>query len=129
MTRPTLAPLSEVAVSPEVAALPKADLHLHQELFPRLDRIVARREGRTPYDWRAWARRVMDEVPPGPELLQEIYRPDATLGVDRSLDHDPELFIARVADILEEAATEGAIYVEVRFGADRLVALSDFMAS
>jgi hypothetical protein len=30
-------------------------------------------------------------------------------------------------DILAEAAADGAIYVEVRFGADRLIALPDFM--
>ena len=40
---------------------------------------------------------------------------------------NPELFITRVADILAEAAADGAIYAEVRFGADRLIALPDFM--
>jgi adenosine deaminase len=123
-----LDPLAEVPISPEVAALPKADLHLHQEVFPRLDRIVSRRQGRPAYDWRAWARHVVDDVPPGQARLDEIYRPDPTLGVDRSLDDDPELFVARVAQILEEAAADGAVYVEIRFGADRLVALPDFMA-
>lgn len=123
-----ITPLAGIAPSPAVASLPKADLHLHQELFPRLERLVARREGRPPYDWRASARRVMGAVPPGPERLRAIYRPDETLGVDRSLDQDPELFVTRVADLLEEAAADGAVYVEVRFGADRLVALPDFMA-
>src|SRR6266851_1778913 len=107
--------------------LPKADLHLHQEVFPRLERIVARQQGREPYAWHTWARHVMDTVPAGPGRLQAIYRPDQTLGVDRTLDNDPELFITRVADILAEAAADGAIYVEVRFGADRLTALPDFM--
>ena len=128
MAEPTLAPLLDVPIPEDVAALPKADLHLHQELFPRLERLIARRDGRAPYDWRAWARRVLDEVPAGPERLAAIYRPDEALGVDRSLDRDPELFVARVEDILAEAADDGAIYVEVRFGADRLVALPDFMA-
>jgi len=32
-----------------------------------------------------------------------------------------------VADILAQAAADGAIYVEVRFGADRLMALPDFV--
>jgi adenosine deaminase len=123
-----LGPLAEVPISPAVAALPKADLHLHQELFPRLDRLIARREGRAPYGWQAWARRVIDEVPPGPARLAAIFRPDETLAVDRSLDQDRELFVARIADVLEEAAAGGAIYVEVRCGADRLVALPDFMA-
>ncbi len=122
-----LEPLIDVAASPVVAALPKADLHLHQEVFPRLERIVARQQGREPYAWHTWARHVMDTVPAGPGRLQAIYRPDQTLGVDRTLDNDPELFITRVADILAEAAADGAIYVEVRFGADRLTALPDFM--
>src|SRR5712692_7371669 len=120
-------PLVDVSATPEVAALAKADLHLHQEVFPRLERIVAHRQGREPYAWQAWARHVMTTVPAGPGRLQAIYRPDQTLGVDRSLDTDPELFITRVADILAEAAADGAIYVEVRFGADRLTVLPDFM--
>ena len=126
-TPAALEPLIDVAASPVVAALPKADLHLHQEVFPRLERIVARQQGREPFAWHTWARHVMDTVAAGPGRLQAIYRPDQTLGVDRTLDNDPELFITRVADILAEAATDGAIYVEVRFGADRLTALPDFM--
>jgi adenosine deaminase len=122
-----LEPLADVSVTPDMAALPKADLHLHQEVFPRLERIVARQQGREPYAWRAWARQVMDTVPPGSGRLDAIYRPDQTLGVDRSLDNDPALFVTRVADILAEGAADGAIYVEVRFGADRLMALRDFM--
>src|SRR3712207_4737280 len=98
MAAPALEPLSDVSVSPEVAALPKADLHLHQEVLPRLERIVAHRQGRKPYDWRAWARQVMDTLPPRHDRLRAIFRPDQTLGVDQSLDNDPELFIARVAD-------------------------------
>src|SRR5712692_6261739 len=120
-------PLVDVSATPEVAALAKADLHLHQEVFPRLERIVAHRQGREPYAWQAWARHVMTTVRAGPGRLDAIYRPDQTLHVDRSLDHDPELFITRVADILAEAAADGAVYVEVRFGADRLTALPDFM--
>jgi adenosine deaminase len=120
-------PLQQVAIGSEVTTLPKADLHLHQEVFPRLDRLVAQREARAPYDWRSWAKRVMDTVPAGSDRLRVIYEPDATLGVERSLDQDPEIFIARVAATLEESAADGAIYAEVRFGADRLVALPDFM--
>src|SRR5437868_479258 len=116
-----LEPLEDIPLSPELAALAKADLHLHQEVFPRLERIDARRHGRQPYAWHAWAREVMNTVPAGPGRLDAIYQHDQTLGVDRSLDNDSELFITRVADILDEGAADGAIYVEVRFGADRLV--------
>jgi adenosine deaminase len=122
-----LKPLEDVAITPAVASVPKADLHLHQEVFPRLDRIVARQQRRAPYPWRAWAREVMDTVPAGPGRLDAIYQHDHELGVHRSLDSDSDLFISRVVDILEEAAADGAIYAEVRFGADRLLALPDFM--
>ena len=122
-----LEPLENVEITPAVASVPKADLHLHQEVFPRLDRIVARQQRRAPYPWGAWAREVMATVPAGPRRLDAIYQYDHELGVHRSLDSDSHLFISRVADILEEAAADGAIYVEVRFGADRLLGLPDFM--
>ena len=122
-----LEPLEVIQISPEIASLPKADLHLHQEVFPRLERILARQQGRQPYVWRAWAREVIETVPAGPRRLDAIYENDGALGVDRSMDNNSELFIARVADILEEEAVDGAIYVEVRFGADRLLAIPNFM--
>jgi len=34
-------PLAAVRPDPEIDALPKADLHLHQEWSPRLDRVLA----------------------------------------------------------------------------------------
>jgi adenosine deaminase len=108
--------------------LPKADLHLHQEIFPRLERILARQQRRQPYAWHASAQRAIDTVTPGYGRLEAIYRADQTLGVSRELDTDRELFITRVADILTEAGADGAIYVELRFGADRLTALPDFMS-
>ena len=61
----TIGPLARVPVDPSIAALPKADLHLHQEAMPRLERLAARRQGRSAYDWRAHARRVLDGTPPG----------------------------------------------------------------
>lgn len=65
VTNPPLDPLGNIPINPTIAALPKADLHLHQEWSPRLDRVLARREGRAPYDWHAWALRVMEETQPG----------------------------------------------------------------
>jgi hypothetical protein len=44
-----LEPLEVIQITPEIASLPKADLHLHQEVFPRLERILARQQGRQPY--------------------------------------------------------------------------------
>jgi hypothetical protein len=80
-------PLSEIPTAPKVAQLPKADLHVHQEWFARLDRVLARREGRAPYDWRGWARRLMDEVPPGMPRLRRLatVRP-----VAREQDAEPQ---------------------------------------
>jgi adenosine deaminase len=49
-TQPSIPPLGAPPDSPELLALPKADLHLHQEQSPRLDRVLARMEGRAPYD-------------------------------------------------------------------------------
>ncbi len=89
MAAPALEPLADVSVSPEVAAVPKADLHLHQEVFPRLERIVARRQGRGPYDWRAWARQLAAAIEEAPDaewlekLVEENRVALTNLGQDR----------------------------------------------
>lgn len=72
MTSSPIEPLSAVPVDPVVAALPKADLHIHQEWGGRLDRVLARREGRPSYDWRAWAERLMRDTPPGAARLARL---------------------------------------------------------
>jgi adenosine deaminase len=114
----TLAPLDEIGIDPWIAALPKADLHVHQEQSPRLDRVLARGQGRPPYDWRGWAERLMAENAPGAARLQHIgvILPD-TLEADAA----DATFIARVADLLEEAAADQAVLVEVRFGNDTIL--------
>jgi adenosine deaminase len=93
-----------------IDAIPKADLHLHQEAERCLDRIYARRDGRPPYDWSAWRRRIIDTIPAGPERLRLIgsVKP-VPLG-----DEDDDLFVARFAELLEFEAAAGAHYVEVR---------------
>jgi hypothetical protein len=48
----TIQPLDEVPITPLIASLPKADLHLHQEEVARLERIVARSQRRPPHNWR-----------------------------------------------------------------------------
>ena len=70
----SLEPLEVIQITPEVASLPKADLHLHQEVFPRLERILAKQQGRPPYAWRAWAWEVIDTVPAGSRRLDAIYQ-------------------------------------------------------
>ena len=114
----TLAPLDEIGIEPWLAALPKADLHVHQEQSPRIDHVLARAHGRRPYDWRGWAERLMAENAPGAERLQYIgvVLPD-TLEADAA----DATFIARIVDLLEEAAADGAVLVEVRFGNDTIL--------
>lgn len=115
---PALDPLRDAPTTPTIAALPKADIHLHQEWSPRLDRVLARREGRPPYDWRAWARRVMEETPPGIARLRRLGEIVPTPpGAYNSADH----FIDWVEDTLETAAADGAVLVEVRFGREEVL--------
>jgi adenosine deaminase len=123
MNTSAIAPLEEVQAPPRVATLPKADLHIHQEVSPRLDRVLARREGRAPYDWRRWATQIMQENPPGEPRLRHI---SSVQPVCVELDAPAENFVARVEDLLEEAAADGAVLVEVRFGGETVLR-PDFM--
>ena len=110
----------------DIRAVPKADLHLHQEMWPRLERLAASRAGRTPFDWRAEHPRVAN-VPPGVARLEAIYEPDRTLDLAGAPD-DAEDFVARVAETIREAAEGGAVLVEVRFGSDQIDRRADFMS-
>lgn len=112
---PPLDPLGAVPIDPAVAALPKADLHLHQEWSPRLDRVLARRAGRAPYNWHAWARRLIAETPPG---MPRLARLGEVRPAPPEADAPPEHFVARLADLLEEGARNGAILIEVRLGGE-----------
>lgn len=116
MTATPLVPLADIPIAPLIAALPKADLHLHQEERPRLDRIVARRQGREPYDWRQSVQRLLTEVPPGIARLGQMATPDASLPLEGIAGDDPEDIIAKIADLLEEGAADGAVLIEVRVG-------------
>lgn len=122
-------PLAEIPTSPVIAPLPKADLHLHQEEVARLDRVVARRRGCPPYNWREWARHLLAETSPGKNRLLGMYMPDAHLDLDGVPADAPEYIIAKMADALEESAADGAVLVELRFGTGGLALLQpDFMA-
>jgi adenosine deaminase len=100
-----------------VARLPKADLHLHAETDGRVDRILARQEGRSAFDWATWGRQLQREVPPGLPRLEAwwMHHPLPTATVE-ALDARADVFVERVADTIREAAADGAILVEVRFG-------------
>ncbi len=121
-------PLARLDVGPQIAALPKADLHLHQETRARQERIAARRAGRVPYDWRRWARRVWDEVPAGMPRLEAIFEPDSTLDLGPESLNRPDGIVGRLADTLEEAAADGAVLVEVRFGPNVAASPPELMA-
>ena len=105
-----------------VAKLPKVELHLHGEADGRLDRILARRAGHCPFDWANWARRLHAQIPPGMPRLERL-RTDRRRTAEEveALDAQPENLIERVVDALDEAGVDGAIYVEIRFGASTLV--------
>ncbi|MDP9352878.1 MAG: hypothetical protein M3P51_15260, partial [Chloroflexota bacterium] len=85
----SIGPLAEVQVDALVATLPKADLHVHQEWAPRLDRVLAPREGREPFDWRTHARRHLTEMPPGMDRLGRIFDLDASLSLAGVPQGDP----------------------------------------
>jgi adenosine deaminase len=102
----------------DLTALPKVDLHLHQEQSPRLDRVLAARAGHAPYDWRAWAKRLVAQTPPGMPRLAAL---SSVFPAPVALDADPETFIARLEDLMTEAAADGAVLVEVRCGNDTVL--------
>lgn len=119
-----LVPLADVPTDQIIAALPKVDLHIHQEVSPWLDRVLARREGRAPYDWYGWAARLMAETPPG---MPRLSRLGEVQPGPLAADADPELFVARLVALLEQAAQDGAVLVEVRLGGETPLR-PDFMA-
>ena len=122
LTRRVIEPLADVEIAPAIAALPKADIHLHSEAGPRMEQVIAQRCGGRVTDWRAHARELMRRLPPGMPRL-ETWGPDLPLPrstVDE-LDRPPDNFKARVARILVEAALDGAVLVEVLFGGSTIL--------
>ncbi|ADD44169.1 adenosine deaminase [Stackebrandtia nassauensis] len=95
----------------------KADLHLHQEWSPRLDRVLARRHSRVPFDWKTWRETLTTQVPPGVARLQRLSR---VFPAPAEADTD-DAFVERVTDALEESAAAGSCYTELRFGHDTVM--------
>jgi len=108
-------PFDNIPIPPEIASLPKADIHVHAEWTPRLDKVLAARDGREAYDWVTWAKHLMATYPAGEDRLAQISPVFPELV---EADKDPDNFIARVVDILDESARDGAILTEIRFGKD-----------
>lgn len=127
MPSSTTEPLAEIGVAPLPPGLPLADLHVHAEADARLDRVLARREGRPAHDWEE-CRRSLAGTPAGmPRLLamggERCREPEV---VD-ALESDSEVLVARIADLLEEGAAGGAVFIEARFGSATIL-ISEFMA-
>ena len=71
------------------------------------------REGRIPYDWRAWVRHLR-EMPAGITRLEAIKGGPEVMEFDRLAR---ENFVEWLAEAMREAARDAAVLVEVRFGA------------
>ena len=54
MNKLMLSPLADVPISAHIAALPKADIHIHAETAARLEQILAKQHGQPLIDHRPW---------------------------------------------------------------------------
>lgn len=100
-----------------------ADMHVHQESSPRLDRILTQSLARHPFDWESWRRDVLAPLPPGLERLR-------VLGSIQPVDAEQDVgqaVLARIYDLLYESAAAGSVRAEVRVGR-RAVATPGFMS-
>ena len=97
--------------------LPKADVHLHEEWSPRLDRVLAHRTGNAPFDWHTWRAELQEKVPAGIARLQQLSRVSPA-PVEADTD---AAFFERVVDTLTESADSGSHYTELRFGNDMVL--------
>lgn len=98
----SIQPLIDIPIDPLITALPKADLHVHQEERARLDRILARQRNRAPYDWRAWSQHLLDDVPAGEPRLEAMCAPDASWPFD-ARSEQPAYIVAKISDALDNA--------------------------
>ena len=99
---------------PAFPKLPKADLHLHAETLAHLDRLIAARDNRPPYDWRDSIRR-LSELPPGIPRLERLNGDLDTVEL-HPLALSYLHFTEYTTAMLEDAARAGAVLVEVRVG-------------
>ena len=110
-----------------IRSIPNVDLHMHAESAARLDRLRARRDGVPAHDWEQSLRRLAD-VPAGMARLNHLA---GDQGLDHEalarLDDDDDLFVQWLTEALHDAAADGAILVEMRFGATGGLR-NDFMA-
>ncbi len=96
----TIRPFDEFSQNSSIVSIPKADIHIHQEETARLERVLARRRGRSPHNWRKSARRLIRDIPPGESRLEGMYRPDLKFDLEIKSDDGPEYIIAKIMDAL-----------------------------
>ena len=92
------------------AEIPKTDIHMHSDMLPRLDQLIARRAGRPQYDWEDWLRRVV-ELPPGMPRLKWL---NGDLPYSKEDFHEDSHVVAWLTEAVEKAAQDGAVLVEIR---------------
>jgi adenosine deaminase len=69
------------------------------------------------------------ETPPGVGRIGGIYAPDAELALDGIPADDPEYIVDKIVDLLAQDAADGAVLVEISFGAGGLALMRpDFLS-
>ena len=112
-----LSPLAEVPIPAHIAALPKADLHIHAETAARLEQILAVQYGQPLIDHRPWIADLLATTLPGmPRLLRLDHNRQFDRATVDTLDTDPAYIIARIMHLLMEGAADGALLIEITFG-------------
>ena len=94
--------------------IPKADLHRHAETYAQLDRLIARLNSRPAHDWKGSIERLA-ELPPGMPRLNRLNGDLDTVAL-HALAVKYVYFDSWLTAMFEEAAHDGAVLVEVRFG-------------
>ncbi len=94
--------------------VPKADIHRHAETYAHLDRLIAARDGRPPYDWEGSVERLA-ELPPGMPRLARL-NGDLDTAALHPIAVSYVRFVEYTTAIMRDAASDGAVLLEIRFG-------------
>ena len=100
--------------SAAIRKIPKADLHRHAETYAQLDRLISRLNNQPAHDWESSIER-LSELPPGMPRLTRLNGDLDTVAM-HALAAKYAYFESWLTAVFEEAAHEGAVLVEVRFG-------------
>jgi hypothetical protein len=123
-----LSPLADVPIPAPIAALPKADIHIHAETAARFEQIPAAQRGQPPINHRPWIADLLATTAPGmPRLLRLDHNRQFDRATVDTLDTDPAYITARSMHLLIERAADGALLIEITFGPATILK-PDFMA-